>query len=325
MNYFHGNGFYVRSPDADDSDFKRIKLLGFDALAINVRDHSLEEWQTLITRAATAELAVFPWGRTETKVEVVSLCRLAATMPHRHAIVNAENELVDGRVTAEYIASQLRENQLTGCVSTLAWTGTPPCDLEPLGNTPVHLQLFPSVSDASTRPRDCRAHAYADAGAGFVSFMTGVTDAGKRADPRDFPPRQHPVWVYTLDDVQHELDSWAPIGRVLLSELTVPFTGPYYGPSHPKYGKRPKRSKTAKALKMILHEAGLENFGAIDTMYGAKLERAMRRLQVLFGLQPTGAYGRGSWLAIRELASANVGGTFACTHEAATLIKEDVK
>jgi hypothetical protein len=320
VNLFAGNGMYVRSPDADDSDFRKLKQLGFDALAVNVRDYAWADWKTLITKASTAGIAVVPWARTLIKAEVVSLCRLSSTLPHRNVLVNAENELVDLTVPPEFIASQLREYQLTGCVSTGPWVGTPPVDLSPLAGVQFHLQLFPQEKPGgpSDRPRDCRAHAF-EAGATLVSFMTGMHGV----DRRRFPPLQRPVWIYTLDDCQQVLEEWKPIDGVALSELVVPFTGPLYGPSHPKYGTRPKRSKTAKGLKITLHEAGFGNFPRPDGVYNAKLEAAMVRLQRWAQVPVTGAYGRGSWLAIRSLTSANIGGTFACTPAASALIKED--
>ena len=326
MSLFHGNGFYSRAPDSGvaDVDFRKLKTLGFDGLAVNVRDWKWADWSTVVQRASQAGIACLPWARTLIKAEVVTLANLARSLPQRAVIVNAENEFVDGQVPADWIAQQC--SGLDAALSTMGWIGTPPQDCAPLGDIVVQLQMWPQTKTGpSMAPRDCRAHAFDGGHAQRVGFMYGIRERDISCDPRDFAPVQAPLWIYTLDDCLGSYEEWAvPEPMPALTETVVPWTGPYYGPSHPKFGSVPKKSKTAKALKLIMHEAGFANFPNPDTAYNVALERAMRRLQRWAGLSPLqGAYGKGSWLAIRSLRSARIGGTYACTLAAAELIRED--
>lgn len=316
VSIFNEPGFYLRHPGSgvEAINFKGLKAAGFKSLAINIVDFPLVEWSEIINRASVALLTVLPWGRCLTDSAVTELCRKARQMPSRAVIVNSENELIDGPVSAQHIANETAG--LDACVSTLAWVGTPAVDLSPLNDCEIHLQLFPQENESSKATRDSRAHAFEDAGAKRVSFMLGMHGI----NPEDFPPLQPPYWVYTLDDCQSSWLEWSP---EWMPGLTVPFTGPLYGPSSSKPTK--KRTGTAKALKMVMHNAGFANFSKPDRLYNAKLERAMRLLQRRIGVTQSGAYGPKSYEAIRRLASATIGETYALTPAAEALIREDVK
>lgn len=313
MSIFTEPGLYLRNPRGGVEDLDAMKAAGFKSVAINVRDYELEEWSIVINRASEQQVTCLPWGYCASDAEVAALCARARRFPSRAVIVNAEAEFIDlsGRVTPEAIAKETAG--LDACLSTLPWTGGR--DLSKIPDVHVHLQLFPQENETSKKPRDCRAHAFA-AGARHVTFMLGMHGL----EPDAFPPRQDPYWVYTRDDIGAALKKWSP---QTIGSLSIPYTGLLYGPSHPKWGQSPKRSKTAKALKMTLHNAGFGDFPKPDFSYNVALERAMRRMQLWAGITPQlGVYGNGSYKAIRRLASATPGETYALTPAAEQLIRE---
>lgn len=316
VTIFDEPGFYLRHPrsGAEAIDFVELKRRGFKSVALNYGDHTSSDWSTIVNRASAAYLTVLPWARCLTNQAVSDLCRQARKMPARAVIVNSEDELVDGRVSPQHIATETLG--LDGCVSTLPWLGTPAVNLAALHDHEIHLQLFPQENAVSKQPRDCRAHGYVNAGVKRASFMFGVHQLG----PDAFPPRQEPFWIYTLDDCQSTWEEWAP---VTIPPLNIPFTGPLAGPSASK--PTTKLTGTAKALKMVMHNAGFGNFPKPDRAYNARLERAMRLFQRRVGITPwSGAYGLKSYEAIRRLASATPGETYALTPAAEALIREDV-
>ena len=318
VSVFTESGFYLRNPRSgvEAIDFAMLKASGFKSLALNYGDHAPSEWAEITTRASIAGLTVLPWARCLTDQAVSDLCTKARKMPARAVIVNSESEFLDRSVSSAHIGSETAG--LDACLSTLPWVGDPPPDFVPLEDLEIHLQLFPQEEfNDSTRPRACRAHAY-DSGAKRVSFMYGVHAP---ATATQFPPRQAPYWVYTLDDCQTTWGLWMPTP---IPSLTVPYTGPLYGPSQgARHTKR--KTGTAKALKIALHNAGFASFPNPDRAYNAALERAMRLLQRRFNITPwTGSYGKASYEVICRLASATPGETYALTPAAEALIREDV-
>jgi hypothetical protein len=322
MSVFREPGLYLRHPQGGVEDVAAMRLDGFRAVALNVADHALDEWQKVIVRAQAADVRLVLWGRLETiaarrSMTVLQACTWLCDLARRlgwPVIVNAERELKDGRIFCAQIAE--RAAGLDACLSTEPWLGG--VDLTPLGDIEVHLQLFPQENDDSTRPRDCRAGAFA-LGARRVSFMYGMHGLTTTA----FPFRQAPFWVYTADDIGGFYSVWSP---QVLPALAIPYTGPLYGPSHRRFGTTPHATETARALKMALHRAGFGTFPRPDPYYNELLERAMKRLQRWAGIVPvSGAYGRASYEAIRRLASVVPFDTYALRSRARKLIFEDAK
>lgn len=109
-----------------------------------------------------------------------------------------------------------------------------------------------------------------------------------------------------------------------LTEKQFPYTGPAYGPSSLK---GPTKGKTEKALKRAQIRLGnfVGDLAALDEHYNAKLEDAMRDWQRGVGLDATGQYGRGSWLAMRSalVPSGPHKGEYAMDAAALKLVRED--
>lgn len=84
-----------------------------------------------------------------------------------------------------------------------------------------------------------------------------------------------------------------------LTEIQLPFTGPYYGPTS---DKPPRKGPTAKALKLTMMQGGFGTFAPDpDIYYNLALEQAVRRFQHAVGITPArGDYGKGVWQAIRK-------------------------
>lgn len=107
--------------------------------------------------------------------------------------------------------------------------------------------------------------------------------------------------------------------RIGLTENELPYTGPYYGPSHPD-GKH--RGPTAKALKRALDRIGVFPFPRPDDRYNLLLEQAMGRWQDSLGIKPaSGQYGQGSWRAMRTAVVAD--GTYAMDKTARDWVKKE--
>ena len=86
----------------------------------------------------------------------------------------------------------------------------------------------------------------------------------------------------------------------MLTEAQLPYTGPYFGPSD---RRGPNKGPTAKALKRALIRLKYfpGDLADIDEHYNRKLEIAMKQWQrSLTDVQPSGQYGRGSWMAMRS-------------------------
>lgn len=309
MSVFASPGLYLRNPQGGAFDVAAMRDAGFAAIALNVGDHSLDEWARVIARAESAGVTWGPWARTWTEAKLGELCDLAR-IEGTPVIVNAEDEIFDGTLSLEAVERETRG--LDAALSTLPWAGD--LDLSIVERLTVHLQLFPQENTVSTKPRDCRAHAYAR-GAERVELMLGMHGLG----PNSFPPRQGAYWIYTADDMAGDNAAWAPQS---VAPLDLPYTGPLYGPSRPdKDGGKP--SKTVRALKIACHRAGVETFSRPDGTYNAKLETALSRLQRLHGVSPTGQYGRGTHAVLTTLMAVQPGAGYALGPNALKLIRED--
>lgn len=287
-----------------------MRAAGFRAIALNVRDHAPEEWELVIERAEAAGVTWLPWARVHTDAELRELCDFAHLSPAKAVIVNAEDELFSGDLSLDAIEYETRG--LDAALSTLPWAGD--LDLTTVRRLTVQLQLFPQENETSTKPRDCRAHAYTR-GARRVEFMLGMHDLGSES----FPPRQGAYWVYTADDMASSYTRWATQS---VPPLDLPYTGPLYGPSRPDKGGG-RKTKTARALKIACHRAGVATFAQPDGTYNAALEDALARLQGLHGIQPTGQYGRGTHALLRTLMAVHPGAGYALGPNALKLIAED--
>lgn len=310
---FTESGFYLRDPrsGAESVDWAKLRR-SFGAIAINVGDHALADWATIRTRAEAVGIVVVPWARTRTVSDVSRLCRIARTMPARAVCVDAEAELLDGRLPTSWIVNEASGLEL--CVTTEPWTGELNC--AELGHCELQLQLFPQETLVAAKSRELRAHAY-EHGAHRVHFMLGVHGD---LDPRRFPPIVPGTWIYTLDDCFYEWEQWVP---KIVPPLTLPYTGPLFGPSSPKWGQSRAKSNTAKALKIALHVAGYGNYPKPDRSYNRRLEDGIRRLRRFHDKTQFGDYEATTWELVRRMPSAEVGGTFAVTAEAEALIRSE--
>lgn len=296
MSVFDRPGLYLRNPYGGVEDVKSMHDAGFETIAINVRDYQLHEWNMVRARAFEAGVAVIPWARCLTNAEVTELVKLAQSLGNA-VLVNSETELQNnGPVSAAHIASVCKG--MDAAVSTLCWTAG--MDLVALKGMPIHLQLFPQETDASTRPRDCRARACVNGGK-HVTFMHGIHDIA----PLVLPPLQGAYWVYTGDDAAQNFKLWGPR---TWDSLNVPFRGALYPFGHPKYVPR-KSPWRVRALKVAIHRAGFENFpqDVPDPGFGPRLAEALRCLQRVNGLRPTGYYGSGTHAVLQTLQAVDPG------------------
>jgi hypothetical protein len=85
----------------------------------------------------------------------------------------------------------------------------------------------------------------------------------------------------------------------VLTHIQCPYTGPLFGPSHPR---GPNKSGTAEAIGRAMVRLGFLNaaLGELDEHFNKGKELAVQKWQrTLPNVQDTGQYGRGSWLALR--------------------------
>jgi hypothetical protein len=309
---------YLRNPGGGVEDVENMRSHGFRWIAINLGDHADNEWDLVKQRANAAGVTVVPWGRITSIASRLGLSNekaaewlatLGKQAYSNRVLFNAEKEL-DGN-NALRIAMEDASVGMDYALSTEPWL------FESLRNTPlvrrgvVQIQLFPQESDASTRPRDCRARAY-ELGCLTVHFMLGMHDL----PPGAFPRRQSPYSVYTADDCGNVFAPWSPES---LPALTIKFQGPLFPVGHPKYVK--KLPWTIRALKSAMHRAGLTNFSQPDGTYGPRLKDALIRLQTLTNLVPSGNYGMGTHTALMKLLSASPNEKYALDDAAQAWMK----
>ena len=306
-------GIYIRAFDGGISDIARAKQFGFRWAAINT-EYPLEQWQIVIERCQLAGLTVIPWQRLYTPRELFDFCELASNFPA--CILNLEKELDYGTITPDDVNDAAQG--LDACISTEPWLFES-LDWSELATFPIHLQLFPQENMTSWDPRACRAHAYA-MGAERCMFMHGIHDLL----PEDFV-LQGSYGVYVADDMEmletleRDYAAWA---EQKVAPLVLPYTGPLYGPSKRKV---PSKCKTAKALKMAMHALGFGTYTNPDLFYNRNLERDMKRMQVLAGIQPTGQYGMASYEYLRRALHVTPREGRALSVDAIRLIEEDAR
>lgn len=313
MSIFNTPGLYIRTPGGNVEDVEVMKTAGFRWVALNVGDHPLPEWQTQLQRCQAAGMPVLPWRYVRTEADIQSLCNMARQMFGGKVIINAERELWRGEITIDQIV-----RGALGLDAALSVEPIPAHEIEwhKVAHMMVHVGLFPQENAESKDPRYCRAQ-YFLYGCKRVSFMDGNHDL----TPIAFPPRAtHFGAVYTADDCKdfgQTYSHWAPETIVPLS---LPYTGPYY---HNQFGKIPTKGSTVKALKRAMHNAGYAHFTNPDAIYNQNLKDAMIRFQTNVGLQASGNYGLGSYEALKTLASAIVGQTYAVDQFCLRWLEED--
>jgi hypothetical protein len=316
VSVFDKPGLYLRNPAGGVEDIAAMKNAGFHWISINVGDHAEAEWDLIVSRARSLGVAVFPWQQCLNNEQVDSLCQMARERYNNCVIVNVEKPLDLGYVNIEVVRGCTWN--MDACISTEPWLfarqSTDPffVDWTRVRHHYIEMQLFPQENDVSKDPRNCRAHAYS-LGVLKTKFQFGIHDLL----PPSFPPRPPRYSVYTADDCGQNYGRWSP---QTVMPLSIPYTGPLYGPGT-SFG--PSKGKTVKALKMAMHHAGFGTFSNPDSAYNRNLVLAMKHFQRDVGLNPTGNYGKGSYENIKTLLSAEVGGDYALTPAAQNLIRED--
>lgn len=308
---FDKPGFYLRHPAGGVEDVAAMKAAGFEWVALNIGDHNEDEWALIVQRAQAAGVAALPWRQCFNDEQVISLCQAAKARYNSKVIVNAEKPLDLGQVSIETIRDSTAG--MDACISTEPWLFDS-IAWSRINHHIIELQLFPQENNVSKDPRNCRAHAFS-IGALKVKFQYGIHELL----PESFPPRKSVYSVYTADDAGQNYARWSPQAIV---PLIIPYTGPLYGPGYPPAG--PSKGKTVKALKIAMHHAGFGTFSNPDSIYNRNLMAAMQHFQRQSGLQATGNYGKGSYEAIKTLLSSEIGGDYALTATAQSLIKGDV-
>ena len=327
---------YVLNPAGGGQDYNALNALkqaGYQGIILDCHDFDPRSgaWDQVEHDAHALGLVVYPWCRVYVVKQNHNLPTNVAAIDWSYdlfverygkvGMIDLEGDelhAADAHVVIEHAGTEAVRRGID-----LA-TSTEPRMADVLANTLlvdygiVELQMYPQSNATSQDPRWCRATAY-QLGAGRVRFLIGVKDAGKFANPSQFPPMQAPFTMYCADQVPFQpsdrYKAWAP---VTLAPLTIPYTGPLYGPSQRKI---PSKSPTCRALKMALHEAGMAFFPTPDPYYNGALETAMRHLQRWSGLLPSGQYGKGSYEALRRLASAIPGHSYALTEAAQKFIR----
>jgi hypothetical protein len=318
MSVFHTPGLYLRNPRGGVDDVAAMRAAGFRTIALNVRDHTIAEWELIRSRAAVADVTCLPWARCLTETEVANLCALGRHEFDGRVLVNCEDELFGDPPDVTLACIERETRGLDAALSMLPWAGD--LNLAIVRRLHMHLGLFPQERPdplgPHKQPRDDRVHAF-KRGALRVDYMLGVHDL----TPDAFPARQGAYWVYVADDVPpaQKYARWAPETP---PALPIPFTGPLYGPSRPDKGGG-KRTKTARALKIACHRAGTGDFPQPNGVYSAALEKALAHLQRQFGILPTGQYGRGTYELLKTLLSVTPGTGYALGPAAVALIQAD--
>ena len=110
-----------------------------------------------------------------------------------------------------------------------------------------------------------------------------------------------------------------------LTEKQFPYTGPLFGPSHEQGPTLNQAS--VKGIKRGLMRSGFLSgeLGEETDDFGPELEDALERYQRRRGLQASGQYGRGTWLALRSevLAEGPNAGKYAMDSLALKYVRDD--
>lgn len=333
---------FARAPDSGiDASLTEMRAAGFTAIFVNTRDYPENRWTTIRQRAEAAGMLCGPWGRTAKgpndltwAPEVLLALIDTADRWHSPLVANPEKEIdFSGDDITTFIADALGSRD--AAISTLARPMTA-VDWRPLKRFPLLAQLF--VESQQTDPENVK-HEWHAVG---IDCAYGTLGAYGGRKPDDYP-RIAPYSVYTADDVAAgNFSKWSPrssgyvackevppVTPPLKTPLTVakfPYTGPFYGPSHPKGPT--KNSPSVKGLKRGLVRGGflVQDLPTVTDDFGVAMEDALKRLQRRYDLEPTGQYGLGSWEVMRRLpvpAEAPNAGQYAMDSLALKLVKED--
>ena len=161
------NGAFLRNPRGGVEDVAEMKAAGIAWLALNVGDDQhWDDWQVVRDRADAAGVAVLPWARVRTMIELHDLMETADVFSSR-VIANIENEfetvLPPAKVAALLADYTLQSHALDAAISTVGWVYNA-VDYSPLANYPVLLQLFPQdmkrdPAELEQIQADCVKHA----------------------------------------------------------------------------------------------------------------------------------------------------------------------
>jgi hypothetical protein len=313
MSVFDAPGTYARSPQGGVENIQDLLDAGFRWYAFNVGDHTVAEWATVIARCRSLGMAVLPWDYVRSDAEVKALCDLAKREFDGMVIVNAEKPLDAAQPGGAKVTLECIANECEGMDAALSVEPWPfaSVDWTQVAKIPIQIQLFPQENETSRDPRACRA-AYYDAGVERAEFMLGMHEL----NPYAFPPRQYAYSVYTVDDMGSDYFPWGPQSFPPLSASHFPKVAPGYGPSSPSGKPQSKKSLAWRALKRALHHAGFGSFPDPDSAYNSKLAAAMRNLQRVVGLTPSGDYGSASYEAMRSLQKTRPLGGYAMDSQA---------
>jgi hypothetical protein len=173
----------------------------------------------------------------------------------------------------------------------------------------IDVQLFPHENDSSHRPRDCRAQFYAEGFKGRVHFQHCV-NGGIRPEELPFPELGR-TSLYPGDDLRSDL--FKPRTLQPVEPWKFPYLGPFYsdGPLVSRIIWTNDRRENIRQIKKALHNAGYGNFPNPDGAYNKACAQAMARMQRDKGISATGQYGKLSYEALRRLASAVPGQSWA--------------
>lgn len=315
---------------------------GFSAIFVNIRDYPENRWTTIRQRAEQAGMLCGPWGRTakgpDDKIWAPEVLELVLDTGDRWgmpSVPNCESEIdFSGATITTFIRQAIGTRN--AAVSTLA-RPMQAVDWHPLRDIPILAQLF--VESHQTDPENVKGEWHA---AG-IECLLGTLGAYGGRHPSDYP-LDAPYSVYTADDVAAgNFKRWSPVtfGYVpckkeipvpppLKTPMTVakfPYSGPYYGPSHP-LGPT-KNNPGVKGIKRGAIRGGylVQDLPTVTDDFGAALEKALEELQRDFGLEATGQYGLGSWEIMRRLpvpAESPNAGQYAMDAAALKLVKDDL-
>lgn len=319
MSAFNGTtGLYMRDPHGGKNEnIDEMTQFDFVMLTMQDLDYDLAPWETIIQRCINHGIKVYPWAFLWKDSDCTRLRAAAEALATRQGLTrpagcwNAERPLADHEVT---IAEIVRTSE--GCdllVSTTPWAFEEIKDdyalLPP--SSAIDIQMFPCRGGASLDPRSCRSRFYQWGFRGRTQWQHGIVDSGlPKSPPDDFTyPERGTFSVYASDDVYPgDFSTWAPAaGLESLPESEFPYPGALYGPSHSRYTVRPTSQQQAAIVKIkrALHNAGFWDFPRPDGKFNKPLENALKAMQVQYGIQATGQFGKGSWERLRKLPHAD--------------------
>jgi hypothetical protein len=187
--------------------------------------------------------------------------------------------------------------------------------------------IWPGGKYDPTIAQDCITHA-------FVEGLPNVTLMWKTKGytPSDFGAEYAACHsLYTADDIAPTAPAWnawkasSPCVRLKppvvkpLTEKQFPYTGPFY--------EGDRNHPTIQGLKRGQVRLGNLNqsLGSVTDDFGSELKDALREFQRDNGIQATGAYGRGTWQALRSsvITEGPNAGKYAMDALALQLVRED--